>query len=844
MKRTFIAQSLICERLFVAFLLVLLFFQAAQPAVAHGQADKGSTNIIGPAGSVAFGTYVTVLPNGNFVVVDPSFTQSSNTNLGAVYLYNGATKTLISTLIGSHPNDFVGNNGVTVLQDGNFLVKSPNWKNGAAANAGAVTWCSAVSGCPAAISASNSLIGTQLNDLVGYNTQTIEEGNIYIVQSPYWNNGTASIAGAITFCRTNHVCNGAVSSSNSLVGSTINDKVGDSSIYHLPGDAFIIRTQWVSNGGALNAGAVRFCSAIENCSGSISASNSLIGTTTNDRIGDQITVLSDGDYIVRSPFWDNGTMADAGAVSYCSGTSGCFGGISTVNSLLGEHTNDQVGSNSLPLNNGGYALLNPNWDRGLTVDAGAATWCSTNGCTGYITESNSVVGSSVNDKVGYNGIKLSSTGDYLILSPFWDDEGTTDVGAATWCDDTTGRQGEISSTNSLVGSQAGDGIGLQAIASFDVNNYMVMWPNWDLIGTANVGAVQWCSANSGCVGEVSSISSLVGSNTNDQVGIFVSEMGAGRYVINSYNWSGTATGAGAVTLCNQMNGCPGIVSSSNSLVGSTAGDHVGLGSLNWNANGDLLISHNTWHYCGAASAGAITFCKSSSTCVGTVSVSNSLVGTQENDGVGKDFRFLSNGNYIVASTDWHGVGAVTLCSGTSGCTGPVSAANSLTGSNPNDQIGYNIRELSNGNYVVVSPHWNNGAIEDAGAATWCSATSGCQGVVSSTNSLVGSSLSDGENLLVDTLDNQDYLVFFPFWDAGGTVDVGRLAWCAGNNGCSGPIANFPRSVGGVNADGGWQIRYAYDLINNQLVVGRPMDNIVTVLSDQINYRVFLPIVKR
>jgi hypothetical protein len=385
---------------------------------------------------------------------------------------------------------------------------------------------------------------------------------------------------------------------------------------------------------------------------------------------------------------------------------------------------------------------------------------------------------------------------------------------------------------------------LQAIASFDVDNYMVMWPNWDLIGTANVGAVQWCSANSGCVGEVTSTSSLVGSHTNDQVGIFGSEIGAGRYVINSYNWNGTATGAGAVTLCNQMNGCPGIVSSSNSLVGSTAGDHVGLGSLNWNANGDLLISHNTWHYGGAASAGAITYCKSSSTCVGTVSVSNSLVGTQENDGVGKDFRFLSNGNYVVASTDWHGVGAVTLCSGVSGCAGPVSAANSLTGSNPNDQIGYNIRELSNGNYVVVSPLWNNGAIEDAGAVTWCSATSGCQGAVSSTNSLVGSSLSDGENLLVDTLDNQDYLVFFPFWDAGGTVDVGRLAWCAGINGCSGPIANFPRSVGGVNAGGGWQIRYAYDLINNQLVVGRPVDNIVTILSDQINYRVFLPIVKR
>lgn len=33
------------------------------------------TDIPGPPGSGAFGTTVTVLPNGNFVVIDPSFDQ-------------------------------------------------------------------------------------------------------------------------------------------------------------------------------------------------------------------------------------------------------------------------------------------------------------------------------------------------------------------------------------------------------------------------------------------------------------------------------------------------------------------------------------------------------------------------------------------------------------------------------------------------------------------------------------------------------------------------------------------------------------------------------------------------
>ena len=36
--------------------------------------------------------------------------------------------------------------GVTALSNGNYVVSSPNWTNGAAANAGAVTWGSGTAG--------------------------------------------------------------------------------------------------------------------------------------------------------------------------------------------------------------------------------------------------------------------------------------------------------------------------------------------------------------------------------------------------------------------------------------------------------------------------------------------------------------------------------------------------------------------------------------------------------------------------------------------------------------------------------------------------------------------------
>ncbi len=77
--------------------------------------------------------------------------------------------------------------------------------------------------------------------------------------------------------------------------------------------------------------------------------------------------------------------------------------------------------------------------------------------------------------------------------------------------------------------------------------------------------------------------------------------------------------------------------------------------------------------------------------------------------------------------------------------------------------------LSNGNYVVTSPDWANGAAGDAGAVTWGSGTAGVSGVVSATNSLVGSTAGDsvGENAgSVLALSNGNYVVSSQYWNNG------------------------------------------------------------------------------
>ena len=95
---------------------------------------------------------MTTLPNGNIVVTDPGFDAPGPiADVGAVYLYR-PDGSLISTLRGSSAGDKVGNGVVAVLANGNYVVCSPDWDNGAATDAGAVTWGSGTTGVSGVVS--------------------------------------------------------------------------------------------------------------------------------------------------------------------------------------------------------------------------------------------------------------------------------------------------------------------------------------------------------------------------------------------------------------------------------------------------------------------------------------------------------------------------------------------------------------------------------------------------------------------------------------------------------------------------------------------------------------------
>jgi hypothetical protein len=187
-----------------------------------------------------------------------------------------------------------------------------------------------------------------------------------------------------------------------------------------------------------NRGAATWGSGTKGTSGVVSGNNSLIGSSKFDSVGFDVLALSNGNYVVDSPFWNG----NRGAATWGNGKAGVTGAITALNSLVGSHANDYVGG-SLPdpsigvgagntaLANGNYVVQSPNWNNGR----GAATWGNgAKGTRGVVSAANSLVGTTggtSGDNVGYEVLALSN-GNYVVSSA------GKGKGAATWVDGTNG----------------------------------------------------------------------------------------------------------------------------------------------------------------------------------------------------------------------------------------------------------------------------------------------------------------------------------------------------------------------------------------------------------------------
>jgi hypothetical protein len=832
-----------------------LLFTAVALAVAP-LTIAAQLDINGPTGSEFFAGTVTVLPNSNVVVSDRWFDLPGPIqDVGAVHLYS-PDMTLISTLTGTAPFDQVGSR-VTVLANGNYVVESSSWNQ----SRGAVTWGSAINGINGVVSAANSLIGSSVGDGYSMTLAPLSNGN-YLVSNPTWDAISPSVvsdAGAITWGNGNGGTVGLVSSGNSLVGASANDSLG-SAVMVLSNDNYLLSLpNWdASSVGASAAvtdvGAVAWGNGSTGSTGVIGASNALIGVKARDGLGSTVTTLPNGNYVAVFSRWDaSSSLPDAGAVAWGNGSSGSAGALSATNALVGVRSYDIVGSGGVTvLSTGNYVVQSPSWDASASVaNVGAVTWGNgSSGSNGLVSSVNSLIGGRPNDGVGDAVIALSN-GNYVVRSRLWDASSpvvVSDVGAVTWGNGAIGTTGLVGPGNSLVGSTAKDGLN-SSIAALNNSNYVVSTPNWDAMSPAvvNVGAATWGNGGGGTVGVINASNSLLGSSAGDFVGLSITPLSNGHYTVNSRSWNATSpiqTGVGAVTWANGNGGTTGVVNMANSLVGGTSGDAIGARVVAL-SNGNYVAQSQFWDSVGpsVSNVGAVTWGDGySGATTGLVSVANSLVGASANDSLGSGgVTILNNGNYVVSSADWDAasppitdVGAVTWGNGNGGTKGSVSAENSLIGSTPSDRVGGSaITTFANGNYVVSAPNWDatSPAVVNVGAVTWGNGLAGTRGLVGAENSLIGATANDSVgNGGIGVLQNGRYFVRSPTWfSVPLTKQAGVLTFGAADGSIVGPVG-AGNSVLSASTKGGFVMSVTEDLQGQRTLVGRPYDNVLTIVN--------------
>ncbi len=639
-----------------------------------------TTTLNGPSGSEKFGEEIKVLPNGNFVIVDSYYDDGAIANVGAVYLYNGQTKQLISTLKGDQTNDKVGFGGITVLANGNYVVRSLEWRYGGSSSKGAVTFCNANTGVNGVVSATNSVVGNAFFDTVRGAVYALPNGN-YVICSPGWAFGK----GANTLCNGTSGRVGLLTTATSLTGAVDTDGIGGS-ITILSNGNYVVNSTDFQN----RKGAITWCSGETGLIGVVSTTNSLYGRSTNDFVGNYTYALTNGNYVACVNDWDlNGGNNNIGAVVLCRGAIAAE--VNATNAMIGTSSFYGLGNSLITvLNNGNYVINSGSMSAAGGIQAfGAATWCNGTLPIGQdisvgstVSASNSIIGNKTGDRVGQNTFALPN-GNYVVASSGWGNGSATNAGAVTWANGTQTSSFVVSTSNSIVGVTAGDRVG--SINQFGVTNEK------DIIVLSN-----------------------------------------GNYVIRAPFWDNTASGftdAGAVRLCNGTAASFGTLNASNSLVGSFSNYRLGE-FVTGLTNGNYVTS-------GVFSS---TWASGTTGIIGNVTALNSLKGP--NNTQIEDVFALINGNYIVRSIFDAGngsFGAATLCNGNQTNGGQlIGLNNSLTGSANQGAVVTTVKALTNDKYIVFSQQLKNSAAIEVGAVTLGNgATTSAQKKITACNSIIG-----------------------------------------------------------------------------------------------------------
>ena len=530
--------------------------------------------------------------------------------------------------------------------------------------------------------------------------------------------------------------------------------------------------------------AVTLGSGTAGLTGVPSAANSLVGSSSSDNVGaGGITELTNGNFVVSSPYWDNAGQADAGAVTWVDGVNGLAASISSSNSLVGVTKDDHVGQ-VYALAYGNYVVASEDWDDWTTATpgVGAVTWGNGNqpgGTKGIISPANSLIGVQYDFAAGSRGVKPLINGNYVVESCYYNH---SDPCAATWADGSKPLVGVIGSANSLIGANSSTSVTPLANGNFVFADAHWVNPGWisnddnpPQIKARAVGAVMLVDGLVGAVGRIDPARSLLGNGYGSPAytgGTMegVTALDDGNYVVcdSSFQVDGKAATpkqVGALTWGDGINGTVGVISDLNSVVGASAYDNACyMGSYPYRSviplpDGDYFVRSPQWSNGGATKAGAVTWIAGGGTKSETITSSNSIVGTTINEMVGSNANplvKLGNSDYVMSNAKWTdggtipGAGSVTVVRGLGGSVGEVSAQNSLVGTSVNDGVSSGgVVPLGGAYYLIRSPFWHDAAGVALGAMTLGSAELDLAGPLPLDLTVVGTVANQGATMTYD-----------------------------------------------------------------------------------------------
>lgn len=482
-----------------------------------------------PGASDEFGSEVTIVGGGNVVVNDP-FDSSSVLDGGAVHLFDPLGQTLIASIYGDQPGDRLGDDSITALGDGNFVIVSRFDDDGGPQDTGAVRLVDSQTGAQIGPTAT----GNERDDFLGGGGITVLPNNNYLIRSPLDDVAGMQNAGSVRLMNGNTGQQIAV-----LAGDQPMQFLGNGGVVALENGNYVVASFLEDNGPTTDVGAIRLMDGATGAQIGVT----LYGDLVDDQLGRTgITPLASGNFVIGSDLVDNGALVDAGSIALIDGTTGLQIGVT----VYGEQAIQNLSFEPVTaLGNGNFVVVSSGFSAPGVPDAGSVRLFD--GVTGEQIGP-AIIGDQPFDFVGGGGITALVNDNFVIASNFADSGLTQNAGSVQLISGATGMQ--IGMT--VFGGQKDDLLGAGGVIALTNGNYVVETPDSDGPGPGqNAGLVQLFDGVSGMV-----ISSLAGAQADDQIGFTgATPLNNGNYVLASlFEDVGAIDKAGVIRVFNGVTG--------------------------------------------------------------------------------------------------------------------------------------------------------------------------------------------------------------------------------------------------------------------------------------------------